>query len=81
MQHEKVYSDDKFLVKVRSCGFFLVSAKSETIVYDIGYETETNDIEVKLKFTPKEQVTTINPCILYSDAFRKPFFDLLSSFL
>ena len=31
---------------------FLVSAKPVT-VYDIGYESETNDIEVKLKFTPK----------------------------
>ena len=30
LQHEKVYSDDRFLVKVRSCGHFLVSAKSVT---------------------------------------------------
>ena len=37
-------------------------------------------MEVKLKFPQKEQVTTINPCILCSDIFRKPFFDLLSSF-
>ena len=27
LQHEKVYSDDRFLVEVRSCGYFLVSAK------------------------------------------------------
>ena len=30
LQHEKVYSDDRFLVKVRSCGHFLVSAKPVT---------------------------------------------------
>ena len=30
LQHEKVYSDDRFLVKVRSYGHFLVSAKSVT---------------------------------------------------
>ena len=30
LQHEKVYSDDQFLVKVRSCGHFLVSAKPVT---------------------------------------------------
>ena len=30
LQHEKVYSDDRFLVKVRSCGQFLVSAKPVT---------------------------------------------------
>ena len=27
LQHEKVYSDDQFLVTVRTCGHFLVSAK------------------------------------------------------
>ena len=27
LQHEKVYSDDRCLVKVRSCGHFLASAK------------------------------------------------------
>ena len=30
LQHEKVYSDDRFLVKVRFCGHFLVSAKPVT---------------------------------------------------
>ena len=30
LQHEKVYSDDRFLVKVRSCGHFLVSDKPVT---------------------------------------------------
>ena len=30
LQHEKVYSDDRFLVKVRSCGHFLVSAEPVT---------------------------------------------------
>ena len=30
LQHEKVYSDERFLVKARSCGHFLVSAKSVT---------------------------------------------------
>ena len=30
LQHEKVYSDDRFLVKVRSCWNFLVSAKPVT---------------------------------------------------
>ena len=30
LQHEKVYSDDQFLVKVGSCGHFLVSAKPVT---------------------------------------------------
>ena len=30
LQHEKVYSDDRFLVKARSCGHFLVSAKPVT---------------------------------------------------
>ena len=30
LQHEKVHSDNRFLVKVRSCGHFLVSAKSVT---------------------------------------------------
>ena len=30
LKHEKVYSDDRFLVKVRSCGHFLVSAKPVT---------------------------------------------------
>ena len=30
LQYEKVYSDDRFLVKVRSCGHFLVSAKPVT---------------------------------------------------
>ena len=30
LQHEKVYYDDRFLVKVRSCGHFLVSAKPVT---------------------------------------------------
>ena len=30
LQHEKVYSDDRFLVKVMSCGHFLVSAKHVT---------------------------------------------------
>ena len=30
LQHEKVYSDDSFLVKVRSCGHFLVSAEPVT---------------------------------------------------
>ena len=66
-------------MKVRSCGQFLVSAKP--VVYDIGYDSETNDIEVKLKFTQKVQLTTINPCILYSNILPKPFFDLMSSFV
>ena len=48
------------------------------MVYDIGYESKTNDREVKLKFTQKGQVTTLSPCILYSDVFRKPSSDLLS---
>ena len=30
LQHEKVYSDDRFSVKVRSCGHFLVSANPVT---------------------------------------------------
>ena len=30
LQHERVYSDERFLVKVRSCGHFLVSAKPVT---------------------------------------------------
>ena len=30
LQHKKVYSDDRFLVNVRSCGHFLVSAKPVT---------------------------------------------------
>ena len=30
LQHEKVYSDDRFLVNVRCCGHFLVSAKPLT---------------------------------------------------
>ena len=30
LQHEKVYFDDRFLVKVRSGGHFLVSAKPVT---------------------------------------------------
>ena len=30
LQHEQVYSDDRFLVKVRSCGHFLVSAEPVT---------------------------------------------------
>ena len=30
LQHEKVYSDDQFLVKLRSCGHFLVSAEPVT---------------------------------------------------
>ena len=30
LQHEKVYSDKRFLVKVRSCEHFLVSAKPIT---------------------------------------------------
>ena len=30
LQHEKVCSDDRFLVQVRSCGHFLVSAKPVT---------------------------------------------------
>ena len=30
LQHEKVYSDYRFLVKVRSCGHFLLSAKRVT---------------------------------------------------
>ena len=41
-------------MKVRSCGHFLVSAEPVTdVVYDTGYESKTNDIEVKLKFIPK----------------------------
>ena len=30
LQHEKVYSDDQFLVKLRSSGHFLVSAEPVT---------------------------------------------------
>ena len=30
LKHEKVYSDDRLLVKVRSCGHFLVTAKPVT---------------------------------------------------
>ena len=30
LQHEKVYSDDRFLAKVRSCEHFLVSAEPVT---------------------------------------------------
>ena len=54
LQHEKVYSDDRFSVKVRSCGhFFGLNQACNIVLYDIGYESKTNDIEVKLKFTPK----------------------------
>ena len=35
LQHEKVYSDDQFLVKVRSCRHFLVSAKPVTLVMNL----------------------------------------------
>ena len=43
----------RFLVKVRSCGHFFCFSSACNVVYDIGYESKTNDIEVKPKFTPK----------------------------
>ena len=32
---------------------FFVFSQACNVVHDIGYESKTNDIEVKLKFTPK----------------------------
>ena len=61
---------------------FFGFSKACNLVYDTGYESKTNGIERLSSNSPqKEQVTTINSCILYSDVFRKPFSSFLSSFV
>ena len=63
LQHEKVYSDERFLVKVRSCGHFLVSAKPVTQFMILVMNLRQIILRLNSNSPQKEPVTTINLCI------------------